>query len=209
MTTRDYLKNLNSFNINNLNQLKTRISQQTQQQPNSDTQINNKLILTDFENAIKVVDRQQNDDDNKNEFTNLLLPYIKDYEMTKSITNNLSMEIIKTLLINFSVLVEKLNNLQGKKITKQSLINLINFTGDELLNKAGKKQLLINSIEKDNSVPVIEAFAEKQYTEEQLNELKKNITFDKRKANVEQLKNAVIEFYNFFDVIKKINGKKF
>ena len=94
MTTRDYLKNLNSFNINNLNQLKTRISQQTQQQPNSDTQINNKLILTDFENAIKVVDRQQNDDDNKNEFTNLLLPYIKDYEMTKSITNNLSMEII-------------------------------------------------------------------------------------------------------------------
>ena len=194
MTTRDYLKNLNSFNINNLNQLKTRISQQTQQQPNSDTQINNKLILTDFENAIKVVDRQQNDDDNKNEFTNLLLPYIKDYEMTKSITNNLSMEIIKTLLINFSVLVEKLNNLQGKKITKQSLINLINFTGDELLNKAGKKQLLINSIEKDNSVPVIEAFAEKQYTDEQLNELKKNITFNKRKANVEQLKKAIIEF---------------
>ena len=208
MTTRDYLKNLNSFNINNLNQLKTRISQQTQQQPNSDTQINNKLILTDFENAIKVVDRQQNDDDNKNEFTNLLLPYIKDYEMTKSITNNLSMEIIKTLLINFSVLVEKLNNLQGKKITKQSLINLINFTGDELLNKAGKKQLLINSIEKDNSVPVIEAFAEKQYTEEQLNELKKNITFDKRKAKVEQLKNAVIEFYNFFDVVKKNQWEK-
>ena len=70
------------------------------------------------------------------------------------------------------------------------------MAGDELLTKTGKKQF----IEKDNSEPVIEA---QQYTKEQLIELKEKVKFDKRKATVVQLKNAIIEFYNFFHIVKK------
>ena len=70
------------------------------------------------------------------------------------------------------------------------------MAGDELLTKTGKKQF----IEKDNSEPVIEA---QQYTKEQLDEFRKKVTINKRKANVEQLKKAIIDFYNFFHIVKK------
>ena len=155
MNTREYLKRLNERNVANLSTLKRResISQiPTDDGTSNNAPFNNKVVLSDFENAIKVVDKQQTETDEKTEFINLLLPYIKDFKITESIVDEIPIPTIKVLLYDFNNVADKLNNLQGKKITKQSLIDLIKMAGDELLTKTGKNNINENQLALYNNI---------------------------------------------------------
>ena len=119
MNTREYLKRLNERNVANLSTLKRResISQiPTDDGTSNNAPFNNKVVLSDFENAIKVVDKQQTETDEKTEFINLLLPYIKDFKITESVVDEIPIPTIIVLLYDFNNLADKLNNLQGKRL---------------------------------------------------------------------------------------------
>ena len=102
MNTREYLKRLNERNVANLASLKRRETISlipTDDVTTNNATFNNKVVLSDFENAIKVVDKQQTEADDKTEFINLLLPYIKDFKITESVVDEIPIPTIYYIIL--------------------------------------------------------------------------------------------------------------
>ena len=115
MSNRDYLKQINSIDLSNIELLKKRYQQLANQQgANADGtagNITSANLLTDFEKAIKLVDIDK-DVDYQSELINLLFPFLRDNQATTNIVESLPQNLQQVLVINFnSFVVPKLREL--------------------------------------------------------------------------------------------------